>query len=99
MKHFLYIFLLLSLASCGPKGNSFRIRGNFRDMQTGELYIYNQDGDHARLDTLTVQEGRFQYKGEADESTPYILVFPNGVEQVIFVKAGDDLTMRPRPTT
>lgn len=54
MKHTLYLCLLL-LVSCGPGGNSFRIKGTFRDMQAGELYIYNQNGDHARLDTLTVQ--------------------------------------------
>lgn len=91
MKHTLCLCLLLLLVSCGPGGNSFRMKGTFRDMQAGELYIYNQNGDHARLDTLTVQEGRFRYKGETDEVTPYILVFPNGVEQVIFAGPNEDL--------
>ncbi len=91
MKHFLYIFILLVLVSCGPGGDSFRIRGNFRDMQAGELYIYNLNGDLARLDTINIQEGKFRYRGEVEEVTPYILVFPNGVEQVIFVGPGEDL--------
>ena len=91
MKHFLYIFILFLLASCGPDGNSFRIRGSFRDMQAGELYIYNLNGDLARLDTINIQEGKFRYRGETDEVTPYILLFPNGVEQVIFAGPGEDL--------
>ncbi len=76
--------IMTLLAACGPGGNSFRIRGSFRDMQAGELYIYNLSGDNARLDTLTIQGGKFRYRGETDEVTPFMLVFPNGVEQVIF---------------
>ena len=85
------VLLTMLLAACGPGGNSFRIKGSFRDMQAGELYIYNLNGDHARLDTINVQEGKFRYRGETDEVTPYMLVFPNGVEQVIFAGPGDDL--------
>lgn len=88
---FVIVLLTLLLVACGPGGNSFRIKGSFRDMQAGELYIYNLNGDHARLDTINIQEGKFRYRGETDEITPYMLVFPNGVEQVIFVGAGDDL--------
>lgn len=61
-------------------------------MQEGELYVYNVDDDEARFDTIVVKDGRFQYKGQAKGTTPYMLVFPNGVEQVIFVEPGADLT-------
>ncbi|MBQ9665517.1 MAG: DUF4369 domain-containing protein [Bacteroidaceae bacterium] len=90
--HILYILgLILSVASCGPEGNSFRIKGSFRDMEGGELYIYNLSDDYPRLDTLKIQEGKFLYRGLADEVVPFILVFPNGMEQVIFAGPGDDL--------
>lgn len=84
--------LVLLLTACGPEGNSFRINGSFRDMQAGQLYIYNLAGTHARLDTLTVQNGRFFYEGEVSDVTPYTLVFPNGMEQVIFVGPGQEVT-------
>ena len=89
---FLAGIALLLLSACGPEGTSFRIKGSFRDMQAGELYIYNLSDDYARLDTLTIQEGKFLYRGEADEVTSYMLVFPNGMEQVIFAGPGYDLT-------
>lgn len=79
------------LASCGLSGSSFRIRGSFKDMKVGELYIYNASDDNACFDTLNVKEGEFQYKGEVSEPTPFILVFPNGMEQVIFVGPGSDV--------
>lgn len=92
--HILYIYLVamgLLVSSCGLSGSSFRIKGTFHDMQAGELYIYNLSDDNARLDTLVIQDGRFMYRGQAEEATPYILVFPNGMEQVIFVGLGTDL--------
>ena len=91
--HILYIYAaaLTLFASCGLSGSSFRIKGRFRDMQTGELYIYNLSAPHAKVDTLTIQDGKFLYRGEAEEETPYILVFPNGMEQVIFVGPAVDL--------
>lgn len=91
--HILYYIPLaaLLLMACGPSGSSFRIKGSFRDMQGGELYIYNLSEDRARIDTLQVRDGEFIYKGEVSETTPYILVFPNGMEQVIFVGKGQDL--------
>lgn len=61
-------------------------------MQGGELYIYNLSDDAAAIDTLTIQSGHFQYSGEAKETTPYMLVFPNGMDQVIFANPGADLT-------
>lgn len=94
-KNALHILLLplaaLLLWACGPSGSSFRIKGSFRDMQGGELYIYNLSDDSPRFDTLTVREGEFLYKGEVAETTPFMLVFPNGMEQVIFVGQGQEL--------
>ncbi len=83
-----FLLLLLLISSCGPEGNKFKIEGKFRDMKEGELYIYNLSDRHARFDTLKVKGGSFVYQGEAEGPSPYMLVFPNAVEQVIFVDAG-----------
>lgn len=90
--YIIFAVCLLALAACGPDGSKFRLSGSFRDMQEGELYIYNVDDDEARFDTIAVKDGRFLYKGQAKAVTPYMLVFPNGVEQVVFVGPGADLT-------
>lgn len=81
----------LALAGCGPSGSSFKIKGTFHDMKSGQLYIYSMDDDIGRFDTLTIQDGSFAYSGAASQPTPYILVFPNAMEQVIFVNSGEEL--------
>lgn len=84
--------IVLLLTACGPNGDAFRLRGHIADMQAGELYLYNLSATHARIDTLTIKNGSFLYRGEINQLTPYYLVFPNGMEQVIFIGPGDDLT-------
>lgn len=74
---------------CGPGGSSFRIKGTLNGQEGGEIYIYNTSYTGARFDTIKVEAGQFVYGGSVDEVTPYILLFPNALEQVIFVGPGD----------
>ncbi len=60
-------------------------------MQTGELYIYNLSEDNAKVDTMQLKSGKFVYAGVTGEPTPYLLVYPNAIEHVIFVEGGATL--------
>lgn len=82
---------LLFLVGCGPRGNSFRLMGNIQGMQSGEIYIFNTSVDNARFDTLRVEEGKFHYGGNLEETTPYTIVFPNALEQVVFIGPGEEI--------
>ncbi len=61
-------------------------------MLGSELYLYNISEDNARFDTIMLNGGEFRYSGECNTATPYILVFPNAVEHVIFVAPGKNIT-------
>jgi alkyl hydroperoxide reductase subunit AhpC len=76
------------MTSCGTNDRQFKIEGRFKDMPAGELYIYNQDYIDSKIDTIYINNGEFAYAGNAEELTPYTLVFPNALEQVIFVQNG-----------
>ena len=93
-KSLMYIMPLVAtlLTGCGPGGSSFRIEGKFSDMTGGELYMYSLNNKDSRFDTITVNAGKFSYEGECNEATPYMLVFPNAMEQVIFVAPGKEIT-------
>lgn len=77
--------------SCGSGSDEFRLRGEISGMEQTDLLIYSLDGDDPRIDTIHVNEGRFAYAGHQREPSPYILVFPNAVEQVIFASAKANL--------
>lgn len=79
------------LVGCGPSGNSFRLKGTINGMSEGEVYIYNTSFDNARFDTLRLDGGKFYYGGTSDYPTPYIIVFPNAYEQVVFIGPGEEI--------
>lgn len=60
-------------------------------MESGEIYIYNTSVDNARFDTLRIEKGEFYYGGNVEQPTPYILLYPNALEQVIFIGPGEVL--------
>ncbi len=82
---------LLLIVGCGPSGNSFRLKGSIEGMQGGELLIYNTSENNSRLDTVYIDAGNFYYGGTAEEATPYIIVFPNALEQVVFIGPGEEI--------
>ena len=80
------VFVLL--LSCGPQPPAFRLKGKIENMKGGYLYLYNLTEGNSSIDTLLVKDGKFSYEGTADGIEPFILVFPNAVEQVIFAEGG-----------
>lgn len=91
LKKSIYVICSLLLASCGSEGPGFVISGEFEGLKESELLIYNSATGHDVIDTVRVKDGEFVYKGNTNELTSYYLVFPNGMEQVIFVNGGDEL--------
>jgi len=91
MKKVLFPLFAFLLAACGNDGPAFTIKGEFEGLKESELLIYNIASGHETVDTVAVKDGEFTYRGNTDELTSYYLVFPNGMEQVIFVNGGDEL--------
>ena len=77
---YLFIFLLIS---CGGNRETFLLEGDFKGFNQGELYIYGFDGTH-RLDTVAVVKGHFRYEVPLEDSTLFLMVFPNFSELPIF---------------
>ena len=84
----------ITLTSCGPDSDTFIIKGKFDDMPAGQLYIYNTTPGQETFDTIYISSGKFTYTASVPEVTPYILVFPNALEQVIFAENGQEIEYR-----
>ena len=84
----LTLIAICMLTSCSSDDSKFIIKGTFKDMPVGQLYIYNAT-DPTSIDTIYINGGDFAYSNSAEETTPYMLVFPNALEQVIFAKNGE----------
>lgn len=88
---FSHSFLLLSLLllmACGVDSGVFRIEGEFKGFNQGELYVYSTDGGLRKLDTIAIKNGRFRYQIELDTTATFVLVFPNFSELPVFGGSG-----------
>lgn len=93
MKHLLAALLtLLLLAACGEERQTFLLEGTFKGFNQGELYIYGADGNR-EMDTIAVVKGRFHYEIPLEDSTTFVLVFPNFTELPVFGTKGDEITI------
>jgi len=68
-------------------------------MQGGQIYVcIPSENENARFDTIAVKEETFRYLSSVTETSPLLLIFPNGVEQVIIVSRGQALNYEARST-
>ena len=81
------------LVSCGVDEGVFVMEGEFKNFNQGELYLYNIDGIRQKMDTIQLMNGRFTYQLAIDDTTTFVMVFPNYSELPIFAEPGKKATI------
>lgn len=84
---------MLLLASCGGAKGKFRIKGEFKNMDLGEFYIFSPDGGLNGMDTLHLIQGRFRYQCDLTGDATYHILYPNFREIVVWGHDGDVIDM------
>lgn len=93
IKHYaLCITTLLLLSSCSSSSDRFRLEGRFRNMNQGELYIY--DAERGTKDTIRVRDGRFEYQRNLEDTAMLMLMFPNFSELPIIAHPSSKITIK-----
>lgn len=90
----LHLSSFILLCSCGVGGDRFAMKGKFQNLNQGEFYVYGLDGTKAKIDTIRVERGQFNYETACEEPTTLMLVFPNFTEQPIFAQPGGSVEVR-----
>lgn len=89
MKRFiLYNFIAFTLLSCGNPSGQFRLTGEFEHLQQGEFYLYCPEGALTGIDTINLENGKFDYTTSIKGKTTLYLLYPNFTEQAIFAANG-----------
>lgn len=76
----LILFVVVALCSCSPRPEGFTINGTVYGL-SGKIYLeeINDYGYPARIDTATIENGKFNFSGILSEpSACYIVDFPRG---------------------
>lgn len=92
MNNKLVLLLLAVLAvSCGTDSKHFKLSGRLLNINQGEFYVYSDDGEMKKVDTIKVQGGRFAYEMVCTSPQTLTMVFPNFSQQPIFAEPGEEV--------
>lgn len=92
MKHPLRLLALLPLltllAACGPSKNKVRIKGEFKNLDNAEFYVYGDETHFQGIDTIRIEGGRFSHDIELNEAQVLTLLYPNHSRTFIIAEPG-----------
>ena len=73
---FLFLSFCFLIAACSSSGNTFRMKGKFKNFNQGELYVYSLYGKR-NIDTIKLANGKFDYAVPLKDNVLLSVVFPN----------------------
>jgi len=87
------LLLLFFIISCSSPDDRFVLQGKFKNINQGELLIYNMEMGRGRMDTVRLTEGKFTYEIALDDSVTLGVIFPNFSEIPVFAQPGKEVQM------
>ena len=89
---FLFLFFCFLVSACSDSSNTFRIKGQFKNFNQGELYVYGLYGQKS-IDTIKLANGKFTYELPVKDTVLLSVVFPNFSEIPVIAIPGASLRM------
>ena len=94
--HPLLVLCLLLAAGltlgCNSSDNRCVLEGEIDGLGEADLYIYNESGSIAGVDTIHVKDGKFAYECQVAEPTIVHLLYPNFSETILVMAPGEKLS-------
>lgn len=88
----LTLLLTVLLLACKDKSSTFRLEGEFRNMNQAEFYVL--DLASGKRDTVSVVRGRFVYEKAEQDTAMLLLLYPNYSMLPIFAHKGLSLKLK-----
>ena len=89
---FVFLSLCFFVSACSDTGNTFRMKGKFKNFNQGELYVYSLYGKR-NIDTIRLNNGKFNYEVLAKDTALVSVVFPNFSEIPVVIVPGASVYM------
>ena len=89
---FLFLSFCFLIAACSSSGNTFRMKGKFKNFNQGELYVYSLYGKR-NIDTIKLANGKFDYEVPLKDTVLLSVVFPNFSEIPVIAAPGMSVRM------
>ncbi|MBQ2123612.1 MAG: AhpC/TSA family protein [Bacteroidaceae bacterium] len=98
MKSFSPLLALLLLTACNHHSDRVTIEGEIKNIRQAELYLYADNGNAERIDTIFVKNGQFSITRPLTSASTFTLLFPNFFELPIVAYPGDEINVKADAT-
>ncbi len=85
---------LLILTACGSGDQSFTLKGKYKNLQSGDFYVFSTDPSWQGFDTVHVDEGKFQYSRPINDTLVLTIQYPNFMQMQVVVAPGATTTIK-----
>lgn len=90
----LTICLVLLLCSCGGKRGNVTIKGQFKNLQDGEFYVYSEDPSWGSFDTIHVSDGEFHFTHVLEDTALLVVQYPNFMQMRVVAIPGKNIIIK-----
>ena len=95
MKHIcLYILTALLVASCSGNRQGITLQGEFKGLSQGEFLCYSESPEWGTLDTIKVNDGKFRFTHDLQDTAIVTLQYPNFMRTHIIAIPGKTAKLR-----
>lgn len=94
-KSMILYMLLASLTACHNNSQETNIQGEIKGLGNDTLYLYGNDGNYERIDTIITENGKIDYTLQIDTVTSTLLLINNKTTQVpLFLNKNEKITIQ-----
>lgn len=94
-KSMILYMLLASLTACHNNSQETNIQGEIKGLGNDTLYLYGNDGNYERIDTIITENGKIDYTLKIDTVASTLLLINNKTTQVpLFLNKNEKITIQ-----
>lgn len=94
-KSMILYMLLASLTACHNNSQETNIQGEIKGLGNDTLYLYGNDGNYERIDTIITENGKIDYTLKIDTVASTLLLINNKTAQVpLFLNKNEKITIQ-----
>lgn len=88
------LLMVLLAVACGPSKDRIRLKGELSNVNDAEFYVFSEDGAFDGMDTVRIQDGKFEYERQLSAPAVLTLLYPNFTKAYVVAEPGQTVKMK-----
>lgn len=85
---------IILLAACGGGHGRVTVKGEFKNLQDGEFYLFSTDPAWGSFDTIHITDGSFEFSHDLEDTVLVVVQYPNFMQMQLVAIPGKTITIK-----